>query len=175
MIKILKSKKGMTLVEVVISITMLGVILVPLMALFSTSVILANKNRDKVDLNYLTEIVVEEVRASVKTVGRSLPTYESYDPSSKDYTEYTISLVSLVEESKNDGTKKTTEEIGIVGPISDSTDQYRPFSYKVEYDHSSCYDDRYPNTYEFVIYIYQEGEMVKKLKVPVWDENKLIS
>ncbi len=171
MMRILKNKKGMSLFEVVISITMLGVIVVPLMMLITTSVILANKNRDKVDLNYITEIIVEEVRTSVKEM-TYLPEYSSYDSSINDYRDYTIDLEVLVKQSAIDGTLKSTDEIGVVGP-SGSVDQFRTFSYKVEYRHSDCYDARYPETYEFNIYIYHEGKNVKRIKVPVWAKRKL--
>jgi len=172
MMRMLKNKKGMTLFEVVVSITMLGVIVVPLMMLFSSSVLLANKNRDKVDLNYIAEIIVEEVRTSVKSGGTSLlPEYNSYVASENDYSEY-IDLRSLVQQSENDGTHEITDEIGIVGP-SGNIEQFRAFSYKVGYEHSTCYDARYPETYEFIINIYHEGRNVKKLKIPIWAERTL--
>jgi prepilin-type N-terminal cleavage/methylation domain-containing protein len=165
MMKILRNKKGMTLFEVLISITMLGVIAVPLMMLFCSSVILANKNRDKVDLNYIADIVVEEVRDSVKG-NNTLPKYSSYDSSINDYTDYSIYLRDLVIQSKSDGTKKSTDKIGIIG--HESSGNFRAFSYIVEYNHSECYDPNYNQTYEFFINIYNEDRMVKKLKIPVW-------
>lgn len=167
MMKILRNKKGMTLFEVLISITMLGVIAVPLMMLLCSSVILANKNRDKVDLNYIADIVVEEVRDSVKNRNK-LPKHNSYDSSIDDYTDYSIDLRELVIQSISDGTKKSTDEIGIIA--LDYTENYRAFSYLVEYNHSECYDSNYNQTYEFIIYIYDEDRMVKKLKIPVWAE-----
>ena len=165
MIKVLRNKKRMTIFEVLISITMLGVIAVPLLMLLSSSVILANKNRDKVDLNYIADIVVEEVKDSVKNTNL-LPKYSSYDPSINDYTDKSIDLRNLVIQSKSDDTKKSTDEIGIIG--LGSAEHFRAFSYKVEYNHSDCYDPNYNQTYEFYIIIYNEGRMVKMLKIPVW-------
>ncbi|NMB34474.1 MAG: hypothetical protein GX992_09675 [Clostridium sp.] len=169
MFDILKNKRGMTLYEVVISIGVFAVIAVPLVMLFNNSVIMANKNKAKIDLNSATAIIVEEVKEAVKDRS-NLPKYSSYNPVSNNYTGYEVSLTTLLGDaiSGADGSHTfITEKLGLMGP-NGPEELHRSISYTVKYDHENYYDPKYPDTYNFLITVFEGDKNIKNLKIAVW-------
>jgi len=66
MIKILKSKKGMTLIEVILALAILGIISIPLIAVFSNSIFITQLTKRQIEINAVIQIAKGEVTQSVK-------------------------------------------------------------------------------------------------------------
>lgn len=62
----LSSNKGMTLIEVVVSITILGIVVVPLLSVFSTSMTLASKRSNQIEINSITRLIKDNVMVAIK-------------------------------------------------------------------------------------------------------------
>ena len=66
MFKTLRNKKGMTLTEVIIALAVLGIISVPLIAVFSNSVFITRLTKNQLEINAVIQIVKVEVTQAVK-------------------------------------------------------------------------------------------------------------
>lgn len=63
MFKLVKNKKGFTLIEIVISIAILGIIIIPISSLFITSAKINKKSNDLLHANHEAQQVIEVLRA----------------------------------------------------------------------------------------------------------------
>ncbi|MCT4621533.1 MAG: prepilin-type N-terminal cleavage/methylation domain-containing protein [Marinisporobacter sp.] len=69
MFKLVKNKKGFTLIEIVISIAILGIIIIPISSLFITSAKINKKSNDLLHANHEAQQVIEVLRAGdVKSI-----------------------------------------------------------------------------------------------------------
>ena len=67
--KLLRNKKGFTIVELIISITILAIITVPLMAAFGNVAMMNKLTKDQMEINAVAKQVQQEVINSVKKGG----------------------------------------------------------------------------------------------------------
>lgn len=67
--KHVKSNKGMTLIETIISLAVLGIVSVPLMAVFTNAAVIVKKTDERLEINAVTRIIKENVINSVKYGG----------------------------------------------------------------------------------------------------------
>lgn len=88
----IQNKKGMTLVEVIVAMAVLGILSAPISMLFLTSMWTSKASRDQLELNAISMLVKENVVTSVKSASPSL--LHQYDPVTGDYSD-----VRLREES----------------------------------------------------------------------------
>ncbi len=63
-----RSKKGMTVIEVLVSMAVFGIISVPLMGIFLDSMVATKLAQDKIETNALVSIVKDTVTKNVKCV-----------------------------------------------------------------------------------------------------------
>ncbi|MEN6316747.1 MAG: type II secretion system protein [Clostridiaceae bacterium] len=79
--KLLKSNKGMTLIETIISLAVLGIVSVPLMAVFTNTAVIVKKTDERLEINAVTRIIKENVINSVKYggSGNAIYTYNHAD------------------------------------------------------------------------------------------------
>jgi prepilin-type N-terminal cleavage/methylation domain-containing protein len=73
MLKVLRRKKGMTIIEVIVSLTLLAVLSVPISMLFLNSMKTVTLANEQIELNAVTRVIKEDVTNSVKN-GVELPT-----------------------------------------------------------------------------------------------------
>lgn len=73
-----KSKKGMTLTEVIISLAVLGIVSAPLLMVFTNAAGIVKKTDERLEINAVTRIMKENVFSSVKYggEGNSIRSYE---------------------------------------------------------------------------------------------------
>lgn len=72
MIKMLKSKKGMSIIEVILALTVLSIVSIPLMTSFGNSIKLTKHIDKEIDINAISRVAIERVtEALVK--GNPLP------------------------------------------------------------------------------------------------------
>jgi len=67
--KLLVSKKGMTLIEVIISLAVLGIVSSPLLVVFTNAQIIIGKTESRIEINAVMRIIKENVTNSVKYGG----------------------------------------------------------------------------------------------------------
>jgi prepilin-type N-terminal cleavage/methylation domain-containing protein len=97
LINIRKEQRGTTLLEVIVSIAILGVILVPLANLFSNSLLSTMRAREQLQINQLASSKLEEIKSA------SLGTFEIGTVQYEEIGEYRIStLVSKVDVANED-------------------------------------------------------------------------
>lgn len=80
MIKMLKNNKGMTLTEVVVAIAIFGILSVPLLAIFSNSILITELTKRQMEISSVMQIVSGEVSNSVRN-NVSITYYSSLTPS----------------------------------------------------------------------------------------------
>ncbi|OPX43025.1 hypothetical protein CLHUN_31690 [Ruminiclostridium hungatei] len=66
MFKLLKNNKGMTITEIITALAVLGIISIPLMAVFSNSVLLTKMTGNQLEINAVMQIAKADVVQSVK-------------------------------------------------------------------------------------------------------------
>lgn len=64
-----KSNRGMTLIETIIALAVLGIVSVPLMAVFTNAAVIVKKTEERLEINAVTRIIKENVIKSVKDGG----------------------------------------------------------------------------------------------------------
>lgn len=162
MLKLISRKKGMTLVEVLISIAILGIISVPLLAMFTNSALMIRQNEKQIKVSALVRTIKENVSTALKGSG-NLPEYGgvNYDSSAKSYNAFNIAIPSTI--------NSVSDFIGITGSDG-STQKLRDYKYKITY---LGYPDEVnaTNTKEYKIKIYNSSD--KLIQSIVVDINSL--
>ena len=87
--KIFKNRKGMTLIEVIVSMTVLGILSAPVLMIFTNSMMTVKLANDRIEINAATRIIKESVTNSVKYGGGN--TLTSFDTDGTG-TEYVLEL-----------------------------------------------------------------------------------
>lgn len=64
--KLFKSKKGMTLLETILALAVLGIVAAPLLTVFTNAAVIVKKTNDRLEINAITRIIKENVTSSVK-------------------------------------------------------------------------------------------------------------
>lgn len=160
--KLFKSKKGMTLIEVITSLAVLGIISVPLMMSFTNTIMVVKLTQKQTEINAVTRIVKNNVTDAVK---------------------YGIKLIKYGAVPRADGTMDPADEIQLRGPSSvftaavdttpdlkiDGKDGISDYSaYKFSVKDLKTADSDYPNTYEYVITLKKaNGDVIQKVRIAV--------
>ncbi len=111
--KLISGKKGMTLIEVLVSIAILGIISVPLLAMFTNSTLMVRQNEKQIKVSALTRTIKENVTKALKE-GNKLTTYDGGN--------YDIASLSTV--------NSESDFIGITGSSGSMTKDYK---YKITF------------------------------------------
>lgn len=177
----LKDKKGMTLVEVIISITLLGVILLPIMMLFNGSILMANKIKGDIDTDAVVQTIKQVIIDSVKSNPvKGIP--KKTDINTSNPNQYVPNATSfnvkdLIDQSVISGNLETSDMLCVFG-VNGDIKRFFDYGYKVQYDHGEHYDSSYPNVYNFVLIIYKndsvKGDVVlQRIKISARSLNQL--
>lgn len=158
MIAILKNKKGMTITEVIMALAILGIIAIPLLAVFSNSIFLTHLTKSQMEINAVMQIVKGEVVQSVKN-GRQLPDFEHPEDGTKKIN---ICPSSSPADTLYDTTGNETKFLKIDG--GNLQDKYK---YKVVYE-AKGENTEVSNTVELLIKLYSDGgKYLNELKINV--------
>ncbi|HOM01410.1 MAG TPA: prepilin-type N-terminal cleavage/methylation domain-containing protein [Acetivibrio sp.] len=141
----LKNNKGMTLVEVVIALALLGILVVPITVGFMNSLMVSKLIEQQTEVNAVSEVVKDHVSEAL--IERSYPlVLLEPAPTGSDWSlrEFIVAAKSTPEEEKK------SPNLAVVYSSGAKNEKY---FYTVTYKHNSCYDPNYPYTYHVIVNI----------------------
>ncbi|MCX7921624.1 MAG: hypothetical protein N3B21_06375 [Clostridia bacterium] len=138
---LLKNDKGTTLIDVLLSIAIIGVIAIPLMMCFTSIIVLSNMSSKQLDTNSVIRTIKENVSNAVKAGNVQI---QSYDDLNSD---------GLV-----DGADAVVLRAGAVlsggsnfKVIDANGREYGSYSFDLTVDNTSVPSPEFQNTYEYII------------------------
>lgn len=147
MFKFLKSNKGMSLIEVIISLAMLAVVMVPLMMGFLNVLMVTKLTKQQTEVNAVSAVVKEQVTEAVIQDNYPIP----YVVPVAGETELRLRDFIGKAIAEDPTALKTSDNLAIVDSNGQKNEKY---FYIVSYKHESCYDGaNYPYTYHVIISI----------------------
>ena len=155
-----RSKKGMTLIETIIALAVLGIVSVPLMAVFTNAAVIVKKTDDRLEINAVTRIIKENVIRSVKYGGLGNAIY-SYEYGKK------IDLKTGLDE---DGISRNTINLQVKNSEEEVNTKYK-FDAERTMEFNSIANpgntgSHLNDTCEYLITLKTEnGDMVQKLRI----------
>jgi prepilin-type N-terminal cleavage/methylation domain-containing protein len=170
--RLLRNKKGMSLLEVMIAITVLGLLTMPIMISFMNTQRYAKKIDKETEISSITRTVKQLVvdglvknEPLVDKDGNSIDIYvsDTIDDKFRDFIKYCRSAA-------NKDTLIESVELMIYSGGSQNT----KYSYKLAYHHNEFYDGtQYPNVYNVLIKIIERdsGSVVNQIKIAVKVDN----
>jgi|LSQX01.3.fsa_nt_gb prepilin-type N-terminal cleavage/methylation domain-containing protein len=165
--RFIKNDKGMTLIEVILAVAILGVVTFPLMVSFMNTLALSKKIDQENEVNAITRIVKEKVAESI--------IQENYLLKFKDPALDGLSIRTFIGDSIFIGGTVTSDDFSIVDSAGSTNDKY---FFSVTYDNFSCYDADYAHIYHVIITIKTSDvagteKVLNKLKIAV-DAGKVL-
>ena len=165
MIKRLNSCKGITLVEGIVSMTVLGIMSSVVLMIFTNSMMAVKLSKDRIEINAATRIVKESVVNSVKNgMGNTLISYDK-DISNNEYS------IDLKTTPNNIGTLPIIGNFKIIDGKNNINGKYKFDAVRVV-DFIPVSDPGYnasnfPNTCEYLLTIKKiiDNRVVQKLRV----------
>lgn len=156
MIRIIKNNKGMTITEVILALAILGIVSIPLIAVFSNSIFLTQLTKRKMEINAVMQIAKGDVTQSVKN-GSKLPDFiDPIDDSKKVNLKLNLDS-ALLDPIYNDPTKYFK--------MQGDHDLLNAYKYKVKYVSK---DTVAPNIVELIIKLYSsDGKFLSELKTDI--------
>lgn len=164
--RLLKSEKGMSLLEVIIAVAILGVLAIPIMTTFLNTQIYAKKVDRQTEVNAITRTVKQIVLDGM--LSKDIMIDKDGNPVNQFDSDilHPDTFVSLIQYSKDNGEAET--------PFLQFTDGWPPventkYTYKIRYKHSDFYNPDYLEVYNFEITIYDKGssQVVNKIKIAI--------
>lgn len=151
--KFTDNKKGTTLMEVILSLAVLGIISVPLFATFLSSAAIIKKTGEQLEINAATKIIKENVVASVKYGGGN--TITSYE---------TDEFGNEIEVVLKDCTE--AKNLKVVDSMGKIYDKYK-FDVKREKDYGEILN--YPDTCEYLVTLKRisNNQVIQKVRVDI--------
>ncbi len=162
--RLLKNKKGMSFLEVLIALAILGLLSVPIMMMFMNAQIYAKKVDKQTEINAVTRTIMQLVSDGLKT-NDQLFGPDSSDPIDVDGDDTTSDgFRTIIKHAHDNGSTYTTPELKIDG--SGINEKY---VYKIAYDPAKYYDANYEGVYNILVTIIEKesGKVVNKLKMSV--------
>lgn len=156
------NKKGMTLIEMLVSLAVLAIVTVPLLMSFTNTIMLAQLTKKQTETNIVTRIVKDNVTEAVKNYVK-LTKYGSTD-------EIQLRGPSGVFEGITSG---ITDDLKVVGKDGTEYTEYKftvqdVTAYKIVGTDKVVADTSFPNTYQFLIALKKaSGEVIQKIKIEV--------
>ena len=167
---LLRNKKGMSFLEVLIALGILGLLSVPIMMMFMNAQIYAKKVDKQTEINAVTRTVMQIVSEGLKT-NAPLYTPESTDPIEIDGdTASGDGFKTIVKYAHSIGSSYTTPILKI--ERSGITEKY---VYKITYDPARYYDPNYKGVYNFLVTILEKesGKVVNELKISTYVDSNI--
>jgi len=151
--KFFKNNKGATLIEIVVSLAVLGIISVPLFTTFLSSALIIRRTGEQLEINAVTRIVKENVVASVKYGGGNvIPSYET--------DEYGTEIEVVLKGCDEANNLKVLDSMGKV------YDKYK-FDVKREKDYGEI--PGYPDTCQYIITLktFPGDKIIQKVRINI--------
>jgi len=171
--KLIKSKSGMSLLEVMIALAILGVLTVPIMTAFMNTQLYAKKVDKQNEINAITRTVKQIVtdgfiRDEVLEAsdGSTIDTLEPVDGNSDHFRD-------IINEYSKDINKASTYTspsfLKINKTVGPTIVESKKYKYKLEYCYNECYNPSYENVHHVVImiYDYDSEKLLNEIKVAV--------
>lgn len=163
-----RSKKGMSFLEVLIALAILGLFSVPIMMMFMNAQIYARKVDKQTEINAVTRTVMQIVSDGFNTDGEGALLYgpDSLDPIDVDGDNTTSDgYRTIIKYAHNiTGSEYTTPLLKI-----DRFGINEKYVYKLYYNPAKYYDVNYEGVYNILVTIVEKesGKTVNKLKMSV--------
>lgn len=139
----LKDKKGMTLIEVILALSLLAIFTIPLSVGFMNTLIISRMVEKENHVNAVTSIIKERVQDALRNVEMELVYVDGSDETLKDFLLSGVGGSDTIESSA----------IKVNYPNDDENNDY-VFFYRLNYDHETCYDDEYETVYHVIVSVY---------------------
>ncbi|HHV29479.1 type II secretion system protein [Acetivibrio mesophilus] len=141
----LNNNKGMTLMELVIALALLGILVVPITMGFMSTLRVSKLIEQQTKVNAVSEVVKDQVSEALLQENYPLMLLE---PTPTE-TEWFIRPFITGAKSTPD-VEKSSPNLAVVYSSGARNEEY---FYTVSYMHSSCYDSEYPYTYHVIVKI----------------------
>jgi len=143
--KNLNNNQGMTLVEVVVALALLGILVVPITIGFMNTIRIAKLIERQTEVNAVSEVVKDQVAEALIQQNYPLTLLESAPTGTEWY------LRPFIADAKSTpGVEKKSPNLAVVYSSGAKNEKY---FYTVSYKHESCYDPEYPYTYHVIVNI----------------------
>jgi len=143
--KNLNNNQGMTLVEVVVALALLGILVVPITIGFMNTIRIAKLIERQTEVNAVSEVVKDQVAEALIQQNYPLTLLESAPTETEWY------LRPFIADAKSTpGVEKKSPNLAVVYSSGAKNEKY---FYTVSYKHESCYDPEYPYTYHVIVNI----------------------
>ncbi|WP_010249682.1 type II secretion system protein [Acetivibrio cellulolyticus] len=170
--RLIRNRKGMSLVEVMIALAILGLLSVPIMMAFMNTQIYARKIDKQNEINSITRTVTQIVSDGFKNDAVITDIGGLNIELDGDPLTLTDTFTDIIRKAKNDATKKdTVSDL----PIMENGVKSLKYKYSITFDYNNFRNPLYEGVYNFLIIIneYDSGNVVNKLKIAV-DIGKVI-
>ncbi|MEN8906972.1 MAG: type II secretion system protein [Clostridiales bacterium] len=158
------NKKGMTLIEVILAITILAIASLPLFASFNNTFLIINKKQKKMDNSAVIRLAKENSVDCIKEA-KAIQSYNDVNSDSiKD-----INDTVLWQNDTNSWTYPDIVDTNTVSDLmlKDSNDKiYDKYKYSIKYD-STYSDSNFPNVKKFKIGVYNfsDSKLIKAFNI----------
>ncbi|CDG35796.1 prepilin-type cleavage/methylation [Acetivibrio thermocellus BC1] len=143
--KNLNNNQGMTLVEVVVALALLGILVVPITIGFMNTIRIAKLIERQTEVNAVSEVVKDQVAEALIQQNYPLTLLESAPTGTEWYLRPFIADAKLTP-----NVEKKSPNLAVVYSSGAKNEKY---FYTVSYKHESCYDPEYPYTYHVIVNI----------------------
>jgi len=143
--KNLNNNQGMTLVEVVVALALLGILVVPITIGFMNTIRIAKLIERQTEVNAVSEVVKDQVAEALIQQNYPLTLLESAPTGPEWYLRPFIADAKLTP-----NVEKKSPNLAVVYSSGAKNEKY---FYTVSYKHESCYDPEYPYTYHVIVNI----------------------
>ena len=171
--RLFKSKKGMSLIEVMIAVSVLGLLTIPIMISFMNTQRYAKKIDKETEISSITRTVKQIVadglvlnREMENTDGDPIDIYpsDSINDKFRDFIKY----------CKSNYSNQLFESVELGIRETKSTTTNNKYSYKIAYHHNVDYEEtEYPKVYNVLIKIIERdsGTVVNQIKIAVKNDD----
>lgn len=170
--RLFKSKKGMSLIEVMVALTILGLLTIPVMTAFMNTQIYARKVDKETEISSITRTVKQIVanglieNLELIDIGGIAVNQFDGDPSDSDYDSY-MDFINYGIAHESDPDPITTPYLQILEGSSLSANS--KYQFTISYHHKDFYNAKYPDVYNLLITIIEKGssKVANKIKIAV--------
>lgn len=167
MLKILKNRKGITLVEAIVAMMVLGMLSTVVLMIFTNAMMEVKLANDRIEINAVTRIVKENIVNSVKAgVGNTLISYDK-DAANHEY------IIDLKTTPNIAGTPNVIKNFKIIDGKNNINTRYKFDTVRV-IDFVQASDPEYagmdfPNICEYLVTIRKisDNRIVQKLRLDI--------
>jgi len=159
--KLLKSQKGMTMLEVVIAFALFSIVSVPLIISFMNSLKVSHMAKDQLEINAVTRKVKEYVTEDLFGKGKPLFDFNS-DGTPDQFNDflYIDTVSGKIPATASASLYRVTPDIDVP--------DYPDYVFTVLYDSANYYNPSFDNVTNVLITIYDKNhKIVNKLKIVV--------